>query len=166
MSRALAKKAKPTPNAKVVSLANAQAARTGVVIGTVARHDAEGIWVDHPGNDGPSVLARAAVPVAPGAVTLSAGQSVVLLLDHAGSPVVIGLLQPLPVPGAAPTGAGVQVKLDGSRLEFEAHDEIVLKCGESSIVLRRNGRVEIRGVRVESRAKGVNRIKGGTVSIN
>jgi hypothetical protein len=32
--------------------------------------------------------------------------------------------------------------------------------------LRRNGRIAISGVQVETRAKGVNRIKGGSVAIN
>jgi len=48
----------------------------------------------------------------------------------------------------------------------EAADELVLRCGQASIVLRRNGRVVIRGTYVETRAKGVNRIKGGSVLIN
>ena len=40
------------------------------------------------------------------------------------------------------------------------------RCGKASITLRRNGRVLIRGFRVETRAEAVNRIKGGSVQIN
>lgn len=60
----------------------------------------------------------------------------------------------------------VEARVDGKRIELEAADEIVLKCGQASIVLRRNGRVVIRGTYVESRSRGVNRIKGGSVEIN
>ena len=59
-----------------------------------------------------------------------------------------------------------EATLDGKRVVLEAADEIVLRCGEASITLRRNGRVVIRGTHVESRSRGVNRIKGGAVQIN
>jgi len=71
----------------------------------------------------------------------------------------LGLLH---TPGATPATAEV----DGSRVVIEAADEIVLCCGDASITLRRNGRVVIRGTAVETRAKGVNRIRGGSVQIN
>ena len=56
--------------------------------------------------------------------------------------------------------------VDGKQVVIEAADEIVLRCGEASITLRRNGRVIIRGAYVETRSRGVNRIKGGSVQIN
>ena len=69
----------------------------------------------------------------------------------------------------AETGAtleAVEARVDGRRVELEAADEIVLRCGKASIVLRRNGRVVIRGTYVETRSRGVNRVKGGSVEIN
>ena len=60
----------------------------------------------------------------------------------------------------------VEAKLDGKRVVLEAAEEIVLRCGEASITLRSNGRVVVRGTYVETRSKGVNRIKGGSVQIN
>jgi hypothetical protein len=60
----------------------------------------------------------------------------------------------------------LDARVDGRRVEIEAADEIVLRCGQASIVLRRNGRVVIRGTYVETRSRGVNRIKGGSVEIN
>jgi len=60
----------------------------------------------------------------------------------------------------------VEVQVDKKRLELEAQDEIVLRCGKASITLRRNGRVVIRGAYLESRSDGTNRIKGGNVQIN
>jgi hypothetical protein len=60
----------------------------------------------------------------------------------------------------------LDMRVDGRRVEIEAADEIVLRCGQASIVLRRNGRVVIRGTYVETRSRGVNRVKGGSVEIN
>lgn len=56
--------------------------------------------------------------------------------------------------------------VDGRRVELEAADELVLRCGEASIVLTRDGRITIRGHYVETRARGTNRIRGGSVQIN
>lgn len=66
----------------------------------------------------------------------------------------------------SPTPLSVQPTVDKRRLEIEAQDEIVLRCGKASITLRGNGRVVIRGAYVESRSEGTNRIKGGNVQIN
>lgn len=71
-----------------------------------------------------------------------------------------------PEPAEGEPLANVEARVDGRRVEIEAADEIVLRCGQASIVLRRNGRVVIRGTYVETRSRGVNRIKGGSVEIN
>jgi hypothetical protein len=78
--------------------------------------------------------------------------------------------------GAAATAPGVsapakvneplEAVVDGKRVLIDAKDEVVIRCGKASITLRRNGRVVIRGTFVETRAEGVNRIKGGSVQIN
>jgi hypothetical protein len=56
--------------------------------------------------------------------------------------------------------------VDGQRVELRGEEEIVLRCGEASLTLRRDGRIVVRGTYVETRSKGVNRIKGGIVQIN
>jgi hypothetical protein len=48
----------------------------------------------------------------------------------------------------------------------EAKETLTLKCGESSVDLRKDGKLMIRGKDVLSRAKRSPRIKGGTVGIN
>ena len=58
------------------------------------------------------------------------------------------------------------VLLDGNKLVFEAKEEIVLKCGESSITLTKSGKILIRGKYVLNRSTGVNRILGGSVQVN
>ncbi|HEX6244789.1 MAG TPA: hypothetical protein VFZ61_27910 [Polyangiales bacterium] len=71
-------------------------------------------------------------------------------------------------PSSAPAQpeAPLEALVDGKRVVIDAADEIVLRCGKASITLRRNGRVVIRGTYVETRAEGVNRVKGGSVQIN
>jgi hypothetical protein len=51
-------------------------------------------------------------------------------------------------------------------LVIEAGESLTIKCGESSVDLRKDGKVMIRGSDVLSRAKRTNRIKGGSVAIN
>lgn len=58
------------------------------------------------------------------------------------------------------------VHIDGKRVVLEGQEEVVLKCGEASITLTRNGKVVIRGKYLLSRSSGVNRILGGSVQVN
>ena len=58
------------------------------------------------------------------------------------------------------------VCVDGKRLTFEATDQMVFKCGQSSITLTKEGKVLIRGKYLLNRSSGVNRIMGGSVQVN
>jgi hypothetical protein len=58
------------------------------------------------------------------------------------------------------------VKVDGRQIVIEGREEIVLRCGESSITLTKAGKIVIRGKYLLSRASGVNRILGGSVQVN
>jgi hypothetical protein len=147
----------------------APAARTAggqVCLGFLVGWDKRSPLVDFEGNPNGPVRARltgAGPHVGP--TGFRGRQEVVLLVDPRARqpPVLLGVLQPLD--GAASAG-DLEARVDGRRVEIEGRDEIVLRCGEASITLRRNGRVLIRGVQVETRASGVNRIKGGSVAIN
>ena len=102
-------------------------------------------------------------------------QPVVLLFDEGDprSPIVVGFVVPA-VPAAEPRalveapnpGMPDVAVVDGKHVCIQGMDEVVLRCGEASITLRRNGKVVIRGAYLESHSKGTNRIKGGTVQIN
>ena len=59
-----------------------------------------------------------------------------------------------------------EAEVDGNRLVLEGKEEIVLKCGESSISLHKSGKIMIRGKYLLNRATGVNRILGGSVQVN
>jgi len=58
------------------------------------------------------------------------------------------------------------VRIDGKKIVFDAKEEIVLKCGESSITLTKSGKILIRGKYLLNRSTGVNRIMGGSVQVN
>lgn len=71
-------------------------------------------------------------------------------------------------------GAGVAVTLGrvgsyASRapvLELESAQAMTLRCGQSTLQMRSDGRVLLSGEDVLVRAKGTKRIRAGTVSIN
>ena len=87
-------------------------------------------------------------------------REVVLLVDpqQRQPPVLLGYLTPV-VPGRHDE-SDIVARVDGRRIELDGRDEIVLRCGEASITLRRNGRIAIRGIDIETRAAGSNRIRG------
>lgn len=136
-----------------------------------------GVLVDYEGNTAGPLPVLSTVPLTPEALSraISERQRVVLLFAGGDPlrPLLVGLVQPPPAPLTEAvledmdrTGAGVIAKVDGKRVLIEGRDEIVLSCGKARITLRRNGRVSIQGVEVESSAVGNHRIKGGTVGIN
>jgi len=49
---------------------------------------------------------------------------------------------------------------------LEGSEEVVLRCGEASVTLHRDGKLVLRGAYIETTAKGLNRIRGGSVKIN
>ncbi|MDX2023216.1 MAG: hypothetical protein SF187_23485 [Deltaproteobacteria bacterium] len=80
-----------------------------------------------------------------------------------GVPIITALLAPKL---AEASNESLDVHVDGRRVELVANEELTLRCGDACISLMKNGRVIVRGVQVETRAKGANRIRGGTVEIN
>ena len=136
----------------------------------------------------PSGPLRARATVALDAATVEravvTGQGVTLVFENGDPrlPIVTGLLQAgapttpfqeLLVGRRAASGPAPAVerppfeaRLDGERVVLEGKREIVLKCGEASITLRRDGKMVLRGAYIETYARGVNRIKGGSVKIN
>ncbi len=154
------------------------AAIAGVRVGWVSGFDGRrGVLVDFPGNPNGPVPAKTIVPLDDKALqaAVASRQGAVLQFEEGDPalPVLMGLLQPTTrtplldaLLAAPPPDAKLEAKVDGKRVVIEGKDEIVLRCGEASITLRRNGKVVLRGTYLETRASGTNRIKGGSVQIN
>ncbi len=136
----------------------------GVCVGHVVGFDAErGPAVDFPGNAAGPIPAR--LLVALDATTLAAAaagrRQCALLFERgdAGLPLIVGLVETVAAPPRA-------ANIDGRRIVLTGEEEVELRCGEASISLKKNGKLVIRGAYIETRAKGTNRIKGGSVQIN
>lgn len=108
--------------------------------------------------------------------TLHVGDTVLLAFDSESDlrPIIVGSLvsrlpRVQPDQSGNPLAAGTpvdEVMVDGKAITLQAKEQIVLRCGESSITLRRDGKILIKGVHIVSRAQQTNRIKGGSVAIN
>ncbi|MES1210476.1 MAG: DUF6484 domain-containing protein [Pseudomonadota bacterium] len=145
--------------------------------------------VDFPGNAAGPLRARTTLILAAAGVdrAIVTGQAVALVFENGDPrlPIVTGLIQteaaatpfqellvsarPAPPAAASDRAAGaprLEARLDGERVVLEGKKESVLKCGEASITLRSDGKMVLRGAYIETYAKGVNRIKGGSVKIN
>ncbi len=167
-------KAKPTPD-KAFELDRLLQARPSglsssalpqVIIGELLAiaDDGKSPLVIYPGQPGTAALRARSVLDLHGA---HIGQSVVLQFEGGDPalPIVMGVLreihsQPLVAPGK------VEVDADGQRMIVSAKDQIVLRCGKSSITLTESGHVEIRGEVIVSQAVKANRIRGGSVEMN
>jgi len=64
------------------------------------------------------------------------------------------------------SGKLADATIDGRKITFDAKQEILLRCGKSSILLRRDGKIVIKGANLVSRSSASNKIKGSSVSIN
>ncbi len=95
-----------------------------------------------------------------------AGARVLLLFDPNvdWKPVILGKIGSRLAPPK--TALPVGIEADGRVLSLTAHHEIVLKCGKSSITLRKDGKLVIEGDQVVTRAARTNKIRGATVLIN
>ncbi|RKH68639.1 hypothetical protein D7V93_00970 [Corallococcus llansteffanensis] len=67
---------------------------------------------------------------------------------------------------APATETGAKNSVPEERVVLGAQRELVLQVGEASITLRRDGTILLRGVRVESRASGLQLIRGGKIELN
>jgi hypothetical protein len=151
----------------------------GVRVGWVAGLDARrGLLVDFPGNPATRAVAARTI-LALDARALEAAvkerQGAVLQFEDGdpGRPVLMGLLQAtsatplLDALLASPEpGEKLEARVEGKRVVLEGKDEIVFRCGESTIILRRNGAVLVRGAQIETRSSGRHVIRGRKVALN
>jgi hypothetical protein len=154
--------ARRSTSSRVVPIAppNPAPALPAVILGWLT--GAEPLLVDFPGNAAGPVPARLLVELDARALAaaVSTRQPAALMFEAGdpSRPLIVGLVQ-------AP-GAVREARVDGKRVVLTGTEEIELRCGEASISLKKDGKLVIRGAYVETRAKGTNRIKGGSVQIN
>jgi hypothetical protein len=167
---------KPTRIAGAAALSST----AGVVVGWLDPSSAPGgLCVDFAGNTLGPTPARTTILLSDAALmqAITSRQGALLVFENADPalPIIIGLLQTqetslfgalLAPPSEAPSEKRREPRLDGESVVVEGKREVVLKSGEASLTLRRDGKVVIRGTYVETYAKGINRIKGGAVKIN
>jgi hypothetical protein len=60
----------------------------------------------------------------------------------------------------------LEVTIDGEKVKLEAEHDIELRCGQASLTLRYDGRIELRGTHILSASRGPNRVKGATIALN
>ena len=134
-----------------------------VVVGVLHGIDQSGVLrVDYPSNSRGCLPARSTVNLSEDDI----GREVVLMFEEGdpNRPLVVGVLQ-VPI---APTSKAklIHPTVDGETVTISAENEIVLRCGEASITLTRNGKIYLRGTYLLSRSSGVNRIQGGSIELN
>ena len=100
-------------------------------------------------------------PRVPDTPPLAENDAVLVVVPEGGSGrgVILGRVVR---PGSPEAGA----KSPPDEILLEARKGLTLKVGEGSITLREDGKVLIRGRDLVSHARRLNRIRGGTVSIN
>ena len=102
---------------------------------------------------------------------------VLVVTRQASTPVIVGVVREQlwksgnqdesdEIEARLPGDSAVSLKADERRIDLSADTEIRLTCGKSVLVLRRDGTVIIRGVKVVSRASQSNKIRGASVNIN
>ena len=95
---------------------------------------------------------------------LAAGDNVLVWLPESDEEhgVVLGRIGPSQAPVVEPE----KTQDTPDELVIEAKKNLTFKCGDGSITLRKDGKILIKGKDLVSRAKRMNRIKGGSVAIN
>jgi len=150
---------------------------SGVRIGNIAEITDQGqVLVDFPGNIFGPLAARFAASMEPKLKNIDAALDHKVLLvfenDDPNLPIIIDIVCDSIGEGTEKEPIAFQVDeaenvfIDGKRFTFDAKEQIVLRCGKSSITLTRAGKILIRGAYLLSRSSGVNRIKGGSVQLN
>jgi hypothetical protein len=133
---------------------------SGIVIGKLSGFDADGTpFVEFSVNPtGRAIPSRSTVELNENHI----GRNVALMfeLSNVRKPIIIGMMH---VPG---NHAAVEVTREEEIVRITAETEIHICCGESSIRMNKNGKIEIKGRDILSQAIRGNKIRGGMVGLN
>ena len=111
------------------------------------------------------------MPVADGTLVKAARQQSRALVVRTGDTparwVLVGLVRERLSTQAVTARPGqLEVAMDGETLRLTAERDIVLKCGEASLTLRKDGKIVMSGTNVLTSSRGPNRIKGASIALN
>ena len=128
--------------------------------------------IDYPGNPLGTVIARSVIQAEICEDLLHARVMLIFENGDPALPIIAGLVHEsifapsiheiFDVPGTKRH----EVVLDGKRVVLDADKEIVLRCGKSSITLRADGKIIVKGKNLVSRASESNKVRGASVNIN
>jgi hypothetical protein len=148
----------------------------GFRVGQIVRITKEGrAVVDYPDNTAGPVETRSVVDSQSKHHKSSEESIPVLLAFERGDPtlpIIVGIIHDTLYPKfpsqeiALPIQRPRDAILDGKKIVFDAKEEIVLRCGKSSVTLKKDGKVVVKGTQIISRASAINNIKGASVRIN
>ena len=132
--------------------------------------------IDYPGNSFGPLVARSITDVSESYDGHRKAKIPVLIIFENGDPllpIIVGIVRDTLSPSEprkeitlSEEKSKRDVVVDGERIVINAKKEVVLSCGKSSITLRKNGKIVVKGITITSRAAETNKIKGGVVSIN
>jgi hypothetical protein len=137
----------------------------GARTGYLKSIDNEGqLFVDFPGNPHGPIIAKIALDDIEIADLIESVEETEVLLvfddNDLCRPIIVGRVR-----DRVPKD-GVEIRIHGRRFMVECDEEIELHCSQAKFRINRDGKIIVLGENVVSRARGRNRIKGGTVTIN
>lgn len=142
------------------------------VTGHLTGIDDEGRLLFRPeGSMGDPIAVAIGMPVADGTLVKAARQQSRALVVRTGDTparwVLVGLVRERLSTQAVTARPGqLEVAMDGETLRLTAERDIVLKCGEASLTLRKDGKIVMSGTNVLTASRGPNRIKGASIALN
>ncbi|MBI4002128.1 MAG: hypothetical protein HY348_10125 [Nitrospira defluvii] len=101
------------------------------------------------------------------AINLRTVHEKVLVLDMAaGQSVIIGQIIGDSELKLAEADTVREIRIDAESIHMEARTELVLQCGKSRVHLDARGKIVVTSDQIVSRAKGANKVQGGSVQLN
>jgi hypothetical protein len=131
------------------------AAFVGKVLSVTGESGVRVVRLGGAGEERDAVLLQAGGPP----LRLVPGDEVVVLLAEEGRAIVLGRVGP----SAESDASNAQLP---DEIVLEARKGMTLRVGEGSITLRADGKILIKGKDLVSHARRMNRIRGGSVSLN
>ena len=96
----------------------------------------------------------------------------ITLIDEKSPPIIVGIVHEQPfshVIEQDTTRMGTENnchEISADFIHVQGNEEIQFNCGKSSLSLKKDGQVIIKGENITNRARGNNKIKGASVKIN